>query len=119
MSSTQRTAEVPGTGRSVPLGVLLIVAVGGIGAVLDLFGGLGFLGAGVAGLFGGTLQIALAALKLFVLFNFLRLKWWAWTVTLVVFGLDTLLSLFTLDIVGALFAGVLAAYVYSVRTHFG
>lgn len=119
MSSPQRTAEVPGAERSVPLGILLIVAVGGVGALLDLFGGIGFLGAGVAGLFGGTLKIALSIVKLFVLFNFLRLRSWAWAVTLVVFGLDTVLSLVTFDVVGALFAGVLVAYVYSVRNYFG
>jgi hypothetical protein len=118
--------SVPGTNRSLPLGVIVIAAVGIVGALLELLSGLGSIGAGVGGLLGGSglgiavgvFTIMLAVVKLFVLVNLLRLKRWAWFVTVVVFGLDTLFSLVTLNVIGALFAGILLAYTYSVRGHF-
>ncbi|MFC5367738.1 hypothetical protein [Salinirubrum litoreum] len=104
--------------RSAPLGIWLIAVLGAVGAVADLLGGLGVLGAGVGGFFGGTVAIAFALVKLFVLVNLVRLRGWAWALTLLVYAISFVLALLTLNLLGALLSGLVAAYVYSVREYF-
>jgi predicted branched-subunit amino acid permease len=104
--------------RSAPLGIWIIAVLGALGAVADLLGGVGVLGAGFGGFFGGTVAIAFALVKLFVIVNLVRLKGWAWALTLLVYALSFVVSLLTLSLLGALLSGLVAGYVYSVREYF-
>jgi hypothetical protein len=104
--------------RSAPLGIWIIAVLGALGAIADLLGGLGVLGAGFGGFFGGTIAIAFALVKLFVIVNLVRLKGWAWALTLLVYALSFVVSLLTLSLLGALVSGLVAGYVYSVREYF-
>ena len=104
--------------RSPPLGIWLIALFGAVGAVADLLGGLGVLGAGFSGFFGGTVAVVFALVKLFVLVNLVRLKSWAWALTLLVYALSFVLSLVSLNLLGVLVSGLVGGYVYSVRASF-
>ncbi len=108
---------VPASNDSAPLGVTIVGGLGILSAVLGLLGGIGLLGAG-PGLLGGTLQIGLSAAQIVVLVNLLRLKRWAYQITLVVFGLDFLVSLLSGNLLGALLAAVIAGYLLTVGDAF-
>ncbi|MEZ3114786.1 hypothetical protein RYH80_02480 [Halobaculum sp. MBLA0147] len=113
-----RTQPSTGGGSSPPLGVLLVAGLGILSAVFDVLGGVGALGAGPVGFFGGTVGIALAVGQIVTLLALLRMRRWAWTVTLVVIGLNALVSLVTLSPVSLLLDLLVGGYLFSVGEKF-
>ena len=110
--------------RSAPLGIKILCVLGALGAVGSLFRGLGALFTSPLGFIIGTVIIVLAVAKFVVVWGLWTLKSWAWTLTIVVYGLGLLMSVLKL-LTGNLFAiisiiigALLLAYVYSKRHYY-
>jgi hypothetical protein len=110
--------SVPATGESVPLGVVLLAALGVVTGVIQLLGGLGSFLSGPLGFLGGTVGVAFAVGQILTLVSLVRLRRWALTVTLLVIGLGALASLVSGQLLLLLVQGVVAGYLLSVADRF-
>jgi hypothetical protein len=126
-----------------PVGITILAILAIIGGVLQLLGGLSFLGitalavpgleaAGLAegfGLGAGTVLIIMSVLSVVFGIGALMLRSWAWTLGVVLFGISLVANLVIMFmggltvsvVVSALIAAGIIAYLYtdSVRTAFG
>jgi len=110
--------SVPAADESVPLGVVLLAALGIVTGVLQLLGGLGSFLSGPLGFLGGTVGVVFAIGQIVTLVSLLRLRRWALTVTLLVIGVGALASLVSGQLLGLLLEGVVATYLLSVADRF-
>ncbi|ERH11732.1 MAG: hypothetical protein J07HB67_00742 [halophilic archaeon J07HB67] len=110
--------SVPVTDQSTPLGVVLLAAAGILTGVVQVFGGLGAFASGPFGFLGGAVGVAFAVGQIVTLASLLRLRRWALTVTLVVVGLQAVLSLVGGQLLLLLVQGVVAGYLLSVADRF-
>ncbi len=126
-----------------PIGVTILAILAIIGGLVQLFGGLSFLGitalavpgmgvgslAGGLGVTAGTVMIVLSVLGIVFGIGALMLKSWSWTLGVVLYGVmlaANLILMFTAGlsttlVVAAIIAAVVLAYLFapSVRTAFG
>ncbi|WP_423745935.1 hypothetical protein V5735_08295 (plasmid) [Haladaptatus sp. SPP-AMP-3] len=110
--------------QSAPLGIKIICVLGALGALGGLLRGLGVLFSSPIGLIVGTIVIVFAIAKLAVVWGLWTLKSWAWTLTIIVYGLSLLMDVlrfFTGHLAaffGIVVGGLLLAYVYSKRDYY-
>ncbi len=107
----------PHATRTVPLGIKIIVVLGGLGSILALFSGLALSLFSVGGFetLLGIIVAVFAVVKFVTLIGLWSLKRWAWTAAMVIYTLSALLDLLRVNIVGLLIAIIILAYVYSQR----
>ncbi len=110
--------------RSAPLGIKILCVLAVISGVLGIFGGLAMMAGSPIGIVLGPITILLSVAQLVVAWGLWTLQSWAWTLTLVVYGIDVLMDCVRLLLgnIGAIFGiiigGLLLAYVYSKRDYY-
>ncbi|ODR83046.1 hypothetical protein BG842_14780 [Haladaptatus sp. W1] len=110
--------------QSAPLGIKIICVLGALGALGSLLRGLGVLFSSPIGLIVGAIVIVFAVAKLAVVWGLWTLKSWAWTLTIIVYGLSLLMDVFRFftghlaAFFGIVVGGLLLAYVYSKREYY-
>lgn len=114
--STSRSGSSGNSGSDVPLGVYVLVAIGALGVVLGLLAAVILFGRRRPIL--GTLLLALAAVQALVIVGLLRLRLWAWTLTLISYGLSGLFDLITANFSGLVISAVIVLYLLAVATKF-
>lgn len=102
--------------RNVPLGIYVIVLLGGITSVLGFIPIFAIMAQGPFVL--GLLLLVLNVAQLAVLVGLVRLRSWAFIWTLILYGLSALTSLFRADILGFLIALLIIAYLFSKAEYF-
>ncbi|SIQ79933.1 hypothetical protein SAMN05421858_0440 [Haladaptatus litoreus] len=110
--------------QSAPLGIKILAILAAIFAVFGILGGFGTMASSPFGIIFGPFSILLSVAQLVVAWGLLTLKPWAWTLTLIVFGIDLLVACLNLllgnfgAIFGIVVSGLLLAYVYSKRDYY-
>lgn len=110
--------------RSAPLGIKILCVLAVISGVFGLFGGFVALFSSPLGFVVGLVAMVLSLAQLVVAWGLWTLQPWAWTLTMIVYGLDLLVDVFklltgnALAIVGIIIGGLLLAYVYSKRDYY-
>jgi hypothetical protein len=110
--------------QSAPLGIKIICVLAALGAIGSLLRGFGALFSSPLGFVVGAIVIVLALAKLSVVWGLWTLQSWAWTLTVVVYGLSLLMDVLRLltghlaAIFGIVIGGLLLAYVYSKRDYY-
>ena len=102
--------------RRAPLGIEIFCLLGGLSAVAAILLNLGLVGSGGFETVLGVGFVAVSVGVLVVLAGLLGLQSWAWTATVVLLGLNVVVSLLRLAVVGAIFGVVALGYVYQQRS---
>jgi|APHM01.1.fsa_nt_gi hypothetical protein len=102
--------------RQAPLGIEIFCLIGGLSAVAAILLNLRLLGSGGSEAALGVIFVAVSVGILVVLAGLLGLQSWAWTATMVLLGLNIVLSLVRLAVVGAILGLVALGYIYQQRS---
>lgn len=111
MSTATYSSDEP----SAPLGVKIICILGAIGGALGFLGSLALLGMAPA---VGTVALIISIIQIVVVMGLWNLRSWAWTVSMIVYGLGLLLDLLAINILGLLIGIVVLSYLASKRRLF-
>ncbi|MFH5797669.1 hypothetical protein [Haladaptatus sp. DYF46] len=110
--------------RTAPLGIKILCVLAVISGVLGLFGGFVALFSSPVGFIVGIVAMVLSAAQLVVAWGLWTLQPWAWTLTLIVYGLSLLSDVFKLltgngfAIISIIIGVLLLAYVYGKRDYY-
>lgn len=109
--------------RSAPLGIKVLCGVSGLFALLSVLGGLALLASGSGLGFGlGLLVLVLSGLQFVLLWGLWTVRSWAWTWSMVLYGLNLVLGVLNLLIgspeyvLGVLITAAIMWYLYSKRS---
>lgn len=100
-----------------PLGVTILAVLAGIGGVMAILGGIflgsvvqsyGF-GAMMAGV-GGSIMVVMGLVNLVIAYGLWSGFSWAWWLTVIFTGLNALMSLLSLNIIGLIIAAIILWY---------
>lgn len=95
---------------STPIGVGIVVFLGLVGSLLEGIVGVTLLPVGSLGLVAGTVMIAIALAKGYVLLNLYAMEPWAYNWALGLYGFSAFLDLYRADILGAILSVVVVVY---------
>jgi len=102
--------------RTAPLGIKIYCVIAGLAGLYALFLSLRIVGVGGPFVALGVVLAALSVGYFVVLYGLWTLKPWAWTWGMIIFGIDLVIDLLRLDLLGVLISALLLAYLASKQS---
>lgn len=118
LGPTRHYSDVSSSSKTSPIGIKLLCIVGVLSSLQIVFNTVSILDSGgLQTIVGGVLLLG-AVVQIIGFYGLWTLRFWGWVIVLVSFLLGVVISVVTINGLGAIIQSLLAYYVYSKHEHY-